>query len=272
MTGRVVPMARKVAHAWASLAVLSLVLGVDQVVGAQTPDTSNRCSPNGSACVFASHGYANGTGGMCIGGTCTFCKEAACGAACMGLRSQEQIACSRAVIQAQIAASQRQQVADKEKAEMLGILQRELREASDTGFLARLSDADLAGYPAKIRAEEARVTAISADLGLPTQDWQASDAKTDDLVTKEKACRAAPQCMADRQAKALRDAMCADLAEIRNMQERIRIERANPGGVVDLQELHDDGETIQRDQADLASKKAEHLRLIHKPFTETVCR
>ena len=252
--------------------ILSVMLGVVGLAVGQTSDASNRCAPSGSACVFASHGYANGTGGVCVSGACTFCKEAACSSACAGLRGQEQTSCSRTVVQAQIAASQRQQVADKEKAEMLGILQRQLREASDAGFLARLSDADLAAYPAKIKAEETRVNAVSADLGLPVQDWQASDTKTAEEVAKEQACRAAPQCMSERQAKVLRIAMCADLAEIRNMQERIKIERANPGGVVDLQELHDDGETIQRDQADLASKKLDHMKLTRKPFTEAMCR
>jgi len=50
------------------------------------------------------------------------------------------------------------------------------------------------------------------------------------------------------------------------MQERIRIEKANPGGVIDLAELHDDGEIIQRDQATLASKKSEYQKLTHKSF------
>ena len=176
-----------------------------------------------------------------------------------------------AAVQAQRAALEHQLVLAKEKAEMLGILQRQLQEAKDPGFLLRLSDADLAAYPAKIRTEEARVAEIAADLGIPAQDWRASDAKTADEVTREQTCRATPQCMADRQAKILRATMCADLAEIREMQERIKIERANPSGVVDLRELHDDGDIIQRDQARVAAKKAEYVKIARKPFAASMC-
>lgn len=56
------------------------------------------------------------------------------------------------------------------------------------------------------------------------------------------------------------------------MRERIRIEKSNPGGVVDLHELHSDGEVIQRDQADLALKKPVYQKLAHKPFTEALCK
>ena len=66
--------------------------------------------------------------------------------------------------------------------------------------------------------------------------------------------------------------MCATIAEIHDMHERIRTERANPSGVVDLVELHDDGQIIQNDQAALASKKAEYLKLTHKAFTQTQCK
>jgi len=196
------------------------------------------------------------------------------GQACTGLRGQQQVECQRAQVQAQIAAAQRQQAVAKEKAEMLAILQRQLQEARAPGFLASLSAADLAAYPTKIRSENARVAEIFADLGLPKQDEQtaqAAEAETTDKVAKEQTCRATPQCMTDRQAKALRADMCADIAEIKDMQERISIERANPSGVVDLRELHDDGDTIQRDQAKLATEKSAYAKLTHKSFTASAC-
>jgi hypothetical protein len=266
-----------------------MAFGVHEAAGqTPAPDTSNQCSPNGTACTHTSHDYTNGTPGMCVNGTCTFCEGAACSAVCMGLQRQAQPACQQAVIKAQIGASERQQIAKKEKHELLGILNRLVLEvetadcspgedkmATHCGqhWVRGLSDTDLNGAVALVQNQVDRVKAISTDLAVPMDPSITNQVmQTTDAVTKEKTCRVTPQCMTDRQAKALRDDMCADLAEIRSMQERIRIEKANPSGVVDLKSLHDDGETIQRDQADLKSKGADYLKLTHKPFIQAMCK
>jgi hypothetical protein len=255
---------------------------------ADAPGGAAPCAPNGSVCAYVSHGYANGAEGICVSGACTFCKATACSAACLGLRSQEQIACSRAVIHAQIAASEREQQAAQEKAEAVRLLNQMLTEIDTADcspgvavgtnrcgqhWVRGLSDADLEGAVALAQGQVDRVAAIQAALGLSSDPGNASlPARVAADVAKEKSCRATPQCMIDRQAKALQEDMCAIIGEIHDMQERMRIERANPSGVVDLAELHDDGQIIQNDQAMLAAKKAEYLKLTHKAFTEALCK
>jgi hypothetical protein len=169
-------------------------------------------------------------------------------------------------VNAQIAASERQQKLASERAEALSLAQKSLQEAKDPNFLAKLSDPELAGYVALEQGRQDRIGIIFADLGLPKQDSQASMASVASKVAAELTCRADTQCMAARQAKALASRMCSNIAMIRNMQERIRVERANPSGVVDLAELHDDGDIIQRNQAELAQAKAQYLTLTHKAF------
>lgn len=287
-TGRVVPMDRRTTQATLLLAAFSLASLLVRRALADAPNAGSQCTPNGTACTYVSKGYANGTVGVCVNGACTYCKAAACNAACLGLRAQEQPACSRVVIQATVAASERELAVQREKAEATTLLNQLILE-TDTAdcppgvalgtnhcgqhWVQGLSDADLDGAVALVQSQVDRVAAILTDLGQPPDPQNVSQPTvTAALVAKEKSCRATPQCMIARQAKALREEICALVAEIQNMRERIRIERANPSGVVDLVELHDDGEIIQNDQAALASKKAEYLKLTGKAFPETQCK
>lgn len=105
----------------AGLGLVLLVFPIAGILGfaADTPAAgSNVCAPNGSACVYASNvPYANGTSGMCIAGTCAYCKASACSTACRGLPGREQNTCSDGVIRANVAASERERRAAMEKAE-----------------------------------------------------------------------------------------------------------------------------------------------------------
>jgi len=48
-------------------------------------------------------------------------------------------------------------------------------------------------------------------------------------------------------------------------------ERRNPGGVVDLNALHDLGQRIQDIDAGLPGLKADYKAAAHKPFGEALC-
>lgn len=229
--------------------------------------------PNGSTCTYASSGYANGTAGMCVSGACTYCAQGACGNACIGVPSATHYACSRAVLEANMAAAERDRKAAAGKAELARIAEQEKRETNDPTFFPRLSDADLAAYPAKFRGYNARMNAIFADLNISKLDAQAAESAIDEQVAKEQACRATPACINARRAAALQLELCQLTGEIRAMQERIRIEKANPSGVVSLADLHADGATIQRDQAAIDAKAPEFQKAAGKPFAAaTMCK
>ena len=254
---------------------------------ADMPDARNQCASNGASCTFVSSGYGNGTPGICVSGACTFCKGAACSRACMGLRGREQAACAQRVVQAVEASLERERVVAQEKAEWVALLQKLQREAVETDdcspgvplgtnncgqhWVRDLSDTDLDGAVALVQGQVDRVAAIDTDVGAPVTSNANIVTHTAELAAKEKACRASALCMAARRAKALVQDICAAIAEIQSMQERMRIEHANPSGVVDLVELHDDGEIIQRDQAILARDKSEYLKVGKKPFVVTTC-
>jgi hypothetical protein len=271
-------MDRRIAQA-TKAALLATLAGLllSRPAIADDPGPPPSCSPNGSACKF---------GSMCIGGTCTFCSGAACGAACQGLRGQEQVACSRAVIRAQIAASEREQVVSKEKAEAAKILDA-LNRQLDPSFVLRLSDAgdaipigappeyaaqiarqqtqsrlegagmNLSNAVAIVQAQVDRIDAISADLGLPADPHYSSSqvAGMADLVATEKACRASPKCLADRALKATIAALCNADYWLDDNKRVIREERANAAGVVDLSVLHDAGDAIRIHTAQIAALK-----------------
>ena len=142
---------------------------------AADPDAGPSCSPNGSSCKL---------GSICVRGTCTFCKAAACGTACLALRGNEQIACVRSRHQG--SASPRSSVSRssrKEKAEATGLLNQLIRETDTEDcapgvalgtnncgqhWVQGLSDADLDGAVALVQRQIDRVTAIYTDLGLPS--------------------------------------------------------------------------------------------------------
>lgn len=108
-------------------------------------------------------------------------------------------------------------------------------------------DAEAAGEPAT------RVSARNTEIKV--------------LLDAETACRSSAPCLGGRAASQLcqlipnRAAAAADIAK----------ERANPGGVVDLQKLHDLGQNVQDFDAAIAKWKTSYASLLHKPFTMAAC-
>lgn len=257
-----------------TLALVVLFLLLPVLASAQS--TGNQCSSNATACTYASQGYASGGAGICINGTCILCVGTACSSACTGLGLQEQGVCARAVGHAQGMNMGLRQAAATEKAEMVDILQRQLRELKDRTFIQGLSDTDLAGYPAKIKIEETRVDFIASDLGtaLPGRDAASTAdfiAQVTAAVAQEQACRADKKCMVARAVKKAEEQffanvvqpMCqADMAKEAATQD-MATERANPSGYVDKVRLHDDGETIQASQAQLAAGAPTYAKVRH---------
>jgi hypothetical protein len=181
-------------------------------------------------------------------------------------------ACEKAAIQANIDEFQHKQALGAEKDEMMEILAREIREAKDPNFLVNLSDGELAGYMAKLHVEADRLAAIRVDLKMAPATPDGFFIEWERLVTKEKACRADTKCMADRQAAELAKPLCVNVAQIRFLQDRIKTEKANPSGVVDLADLHSTGEDIQIIQARLANNKAAYFAATKRAFDEKTCK
>ena len=103
------------------------------------------------------------------------------------------------------------------------------------------------------------------DQLLPLLDQEA--AKVAKMIADEQACRATPTCMAARVAKEI----CNDIATLKDVKRQIADEKANPGGVVDLELLHGLGERQQANEAAIRDEKAQYLKLAKKPFSEALC-
>lgn len=96
----------------------------------------------------------------------------------------------------------------------------------------------------------------------------------DALVERERSCRASVKCMADR---AFREdvvkVMCSHERTIALAKADIERERSNPSGVVDLEVLHDDGDTIQREQDALDALRPKYVAVRHHAWDPKVeCR
>jgi hypothetical protein len=129
---------------------------------------------------------------------------------------------------------------------------------------------------------DARTTVVQPVLELQAQlrqyDADAADklqarvdawsAGVDKQIADEEKCRQTPQCMGDRIALPLCDA----IADRRDAAQSIVKERSNPGGVVDLSALHDLGQRIQQDDAAIASLKRQYASAVHKSFSEASCK
>lgn len=87
-------------------------------------------------------------------------------------------------------------------------------------------------------------------------------------IADEKSCRVTPACIGPRIAAEI----CAGIQDRRDVQKQINEEKANPGGVVDLELLHSLGERAQADDALIASDKAQYAKVVRKPFGEALCR
>jgi hypothetical protein len=86
-------------------------------------------------------------------------------------------------------------------------------------------------------------------------------------VADEDACQASAACMGARAAVPV----CNAIRDRRTYVNEIAQERRNPGGVVDLNALHDLGQRIQDIDAGLPGLKADYKAAAHKPFGEALC-
>lgn len=87
-------------------------------------------------------------------------------------------------------------------------------------------------------------------------------------MADEIACRKNPQCMSDRLAPEL----CGLIHQREGAQKAIKIERANPGGVVDLVKLHSLGEAIQSLDVQIKQARSDFAKAVKKPFSDTLCK
>jgi hypothetical protein len=126
---------------------------------------------------------------------------------------------------------------------------------------ARRSVADVRKKAGLLRCYD---TTAGAEMDEKMTRWIAN---LDTAITQELACRASPECMAQRTAGQL----CGVLAERRDAAHQIQVEKSNPGGVVDLETLHDLGQKIQFDDANAAQLRARYATLAHRPFSEAAC-
>jgi hypothetical protein len=91
---------------------------------------------------------------------------------------------------------------------------------------------------------------------------------TGSAIDEEIKCRASDECRARRIAASI----CATIADKREAQQQMATERRNPGGVVDLQVLHDLGERIQIDDGNITKLRADYAGLAKKTFSEALCK
>jgi hypothetical protein len=92
-------------------------------------------------------------------------------------------------------------------------------------------------------------------------------AEWEGAISAEQTCRATPQCLADRLAKPLCEAI--DLKK--DAQAGIVRERKNPSGYVDKRLLHDLGENVQTQDDAIRDLRAKYTALAHKPFNDASC-
>ena len=107
----------------------------------------------------------------------------------------------------------------------------------------------------------------AADAAQQRQAMQAAQAAQARMVEEKQAadaaCQVTPSCLADN--------ICEYQAARAKAQRDIAVERANPGGVVDLATLHDLGQDIQTDSAAIASLKPQYAAYAHAQFNEATC-
>lgn len=67
------------------------------------------------------------------------------------------------------------------------------------------------------------------------------------------------------------ETQCEAVSARADALEQIRIEKANPGGAVDLVRLHDLGEEVQAADAALKDNGAAYLKGVGRPFIAAIC-
>lgn len=147
--------------------------------------------------------------------------------------------------------------------------------AGDDSPLAVSAVAHRADPGAEFRKDEAEARQILRNLTgcdealaarlLPEVDAWAS--RWTQAIAEEEACRASPQCRADRIAVPL----CEAVLEKQNALADIARERRNPAGVVDLTWLHDLGERVEEHDETIRELRPKYEALAHHPFNPRAC-
>lgn len=161
-----------------------------------------------------------------------------------------------------------------------------LRRAADLGRFSRgwwvvgdLEDGAHSDAPDPT-AEFARVR---ADLGaarcFDPERVDAALAVVDELEpmmsayrAEEIKCRKAPACRARRVAIRHAAAACGLVDQERAILESIRLERANPAGVVSLSTLHGLGDALRATREELGIARAEFAKLTKQRFSAEICK
>jgi hypothetical protein len=131
----------------------------------------------------------------------------------------------------------------------------------------QLSDSDLETElldVEKTRQAAERLRETDPALVSTTTDWADRIRRA---ATAEKVCRTSTECLADRAAKPL----CEALSEKKGHQADLAKEKANPAGVVNLAYLHDIGQALQDDDDRIAEAKRAYSAATKLPFRESRC-
>lgn len=98
-----------------------------------------------------------------------------------------------------------------------------------------------------------------------TSEWIFATAKA---AKEEIACRADQSCI---DARDVAIDVCRAERDRDVFNANIKAERENPSGVVDLQELHDEGECLRYTTINVQRSKAHHLQVSKKPWNDNEC-
>jgi len=123
---------------------------------------------------------------------------------------------------------------------------------------------------AKLRAQLSRLSGCATEdkINALASVLDEADGVFKKRMADEIACRKSPKCMSDRLAPEL----CGLIHQREAAQKAIRIERANPGGVVDLVKLHSLGEVVQSLGEQIKQAKSDFAKAVKKPFSDALCK
>lgn len=154
-----------------------------------------------------------------------------------------------------------------EKQEARNILTRWQGQTSKE-YVENLSDPDLDSAVPTLQGEMDRLSVILADLHLPSDSAQTIFATSSERIAKEQACRHDPKCIGER--KIVRNIvipLCDAHWGLEIAEQTIKVERANPSGVVDLQVLHDAGDAVTTYRSQIAALNPLYTAARHHAFT-----
>lgn len=122
-----------------------------------------------------------------------------------------------------------------------------------------------------VRAIATRTFAIRADRGAADPNAAATIAQMvgafQRAAAAEKACRADAKCMTNRAfTNDVVKPLCEADSDREQMLAEIAAERSNPGGVVDKELLHNDGNAVLRDQQTIKELQPRYTAVRHHAF------